>query len=114
MAQGALWYVVVIDPSVFMEGLFEGFRGVEVVGLEYFCDSSIEAFHHTIGLRAAGLYEAMIDVFGFTELIKGVFTCRSSLPCSTEAVGEFFAVVGEDGFDLEGGCIQEFLEESYG
>ncbi len=106
--------VVIIQIDEAFEGGLQGGGGVEAVGAQDVSNTAIEAFDHAIGLRAAGLGQAMRDAVVGTDPIEGMGAGGLALAGGTEAIGELLAIVGEHPGDLKRGFVNQSLEESSG
>src|SRR5581483_11177082 len=82
-----------------------------------FDDAAIEAFDQTIGLRAVGPGEAMIDLVFGADAVEGMPAggpiAWLVLHVDGEAIGELAAVVGEDGVNAVREVGEEALEEAF-
>ena len=74
--------------------------------VEVVAEAAVEALDHAVGLRPEGAGEAVGDGVPGAEPVEGVltrgFVRGFALFVDGEAVGEFGAVVGQDGMDLSG------------
>ena len=77
------------------------FAGSEVVALEDFLYSSIEAFNHAVGLGGFRWRQTMFDVQIVAEPVKLVPAGRAALAQTKEAIGELFAVISQDRADAD-------------
>ena len=86
--------------------------------VEMLAEPAVEAFDHAIGLRPEGLGEAVGDGVLRANAVKGMlaggFIVGLALFVDGKAVGEFGAVVGEHGVDLERKAVEETLEKAGG
>ena len=62
---------MIVESNIAKDSLRQGLRGVEVVGIEDFIDTAVEAFNHAIGLRVPGFDEAVHDIVNLARFIKG-------------------------------------------
>ena len=90
---------MIVESNIAKDSLRQGLRGVEVVGIEDFSDTTVEAFNHAIGLRVSGFDEAVHDIVNLARFIKGMTPGGLPFTRGTETVGEFLAVVGKDFID---------------
>lgn len=67
---------------------------VERSGLDDLADTAVEALDHAVGLRVAGLDEAVLNPVLVTGLIEGVIARWLSLTSGDKAIGKLLAVVG--------------------
>jgi hypothetical protein len=78
-------------------------------------DTAVEALDHAVGLWCSSLGQAMLNAERGTDYIEQMVACGFTLAGGTKAVGELFAVIGEDFGDLnECFCDQAFEEASGG
>jgi hypothetical protein len=86
--------------------------------VEMFAEAAVEALDHAVGLRPEGLGEAVGDGAPGAEPVEGVLARGSvvgfALFVDGEAVGEFGAVVGQDGVDREREAVEEAGQETGG
>jgi hypothetical protein len=93
--------------------------GDAALGLAADCidNSAIEAFDESIGLRAVGPGEAVLDAMACTKQIErmlaGGFVDRLVLLVDGETVGELGAIVGENSMHRMREVGQEALEEPF-
>ena len=114
MAEGFLRNVLIIDLNRALDGLGQRLGGVETGGGQDLSEAPIEALDHPIGLRGAWLDEAMFDRVGRTDPIEAMAPGGFTLTGGTEAVGELFAIIGQDFGDREGRLGDQALQESGG
>ena len=114
MPEGLLGDVLIVDLDVLQEGLFEVVGGIEAGGGQHLADAAVEALDHAVGLGVTGFDETVVDVVFGTDLIEGVCSGRLPFAGGTEAIGEFFAVVGEHLGDLKGRLLDQAIEETLG
>jgi len=96
MIQCALGDVVIIEPDVPKNRVFETLGGIEAMGRQDLADPAIEALDHAVGLWVPGLDEAMIDAIEGAGLVKRVCAPRLAFAPRTEAIGELLAIVSQD------------------
>ena len=81
-------------------------------------DAAIEALDHTVGLWPVRSGEAMLDFVFAAEAVEempaGRPIMRLALHVDGEAVGEFAAIVGEDGVNRMWKVSEEVFEETGG
>ena len=86
--------------------------------VEMLAEAAVEALDHAVGLRPERTGEAVGDGALRASLVKGMltggFVVRLALFVDGKAVGEFGAVVGEHGVDLERKAVEETLEKAGG
>ena len=86
--------------------------------VEMLAEAAVEALDHAIGLRPERTGEAVGDGALRASLVKGMltggFVVRLGLFVDGKAVGEFGAVVGEHGVDLERKAVEETPEKAGG
>ena len=111
MPQCLLRQVMVIQPHKSMQGFLQVFAAVEVVRAQHLAQPSIEALDHAIGLRSFGLGQPMLNTQGLAQLVKLVLSCGLAASATKQAVSELFAVVREDGVNLECGCLAHRCQE---
>jgi hypothetical protein len=80
--------------------------------------AAVEALNHAVGLRPEGLGEAVGDGARGAGVVEGVVAGGPALGfgffVDGEAVGEFGAVVGQDGVDRERKAVEKALQEGRG
>ena len=91
----------VIEPDVAVQRRLQFLARSEVVALQNLLNTTVEAFHHTVGLGRLWRGQAVFDVEGGTELVELVHACRGTLAQVEEAVGEFLAIVRDNGADAQ-------------
>ena len=64
--------------------------------------ASIKALDHAIGLRRFGFCQAVLDAQRLAQFIKLMLTSGLAAVSAKQAISEFFAVIREDGANLEG------------
>ena len=86
--------------------------------VEMLAEAAVEALDHAIGLRPERAGEAVGDGVLGASLVKGMltggFVVGLGLFVDGKAVGEFGAVVGEHGVDLERKAVEETPEKAGG
>ena len=80
-------------------------------GGQHVTDTPVEAFHPAVGLGMARSNKSVVDAVLDAALVEGVASGGFTFAAGTEAVGELFAIVGEDFFDGEGRVIDQAVEE---
>jgi hypothetical protein len=84
--------------------------------VEVVAEAAVEALDHAVGLRPEGAGEAVGDGVPGAEPVEGVlargFVRGFALVVDGEAVGEFGAVVGQDGMDLKREAGAEAAEKA--
>src|SRR5690606_29192098 len=93
--------MMVVQPDIAQECRLQFFTGTEVVRAQDIGDAPIEALHHAVGLRSLGPRQPMLDAQLRAELVELMLTCGRTFASGDEAIGEFLAVVGEDGPHLD-------------
>ncbi len=78
---------MIVESNIAKDSLRQGLRGVEVVGIEDFSDTAVEAYNHAIGLRVSGFDEAVHDIVNLARFIKGMPPGRLPFPIGTETIG---------------------------
>src|SRR6266852_5956442 len=115
--------IVVIDEGVEVGISFGMVEEASMMGgavlrhaVEMLADPAIEALDHAVGLRPEGSGQPVGDAVAATddieEVVSGGFVLGLGLFVDGEAVGEFGAVVGQDGVDLKGEAVEEALEKA--
>ena len=86
--------------------------------VEMLAEATVEALDHAVALRPEGAGEAVGDDALGAELVEGVgaggFVVRFGFLVDGEAVGEFGAVVGQDGVDGKREAVEKALEKPGG
>jgi hypothetical protein len=86
--------------------------------VEMLAETAVEALDHAVGLRSKRSDEAVGDGVVRAGAVEGMLTGRFvvgfALFVDGKAVGEFGAVVGEHGVDLEREAVEEAPEEASG
>ncbi len=86
--------------------------------VEVFAEAAVEALDHAVGLRAKRADQAVSDRLVSAKAIKGViagrFVVGLALFVDGETVGEFGAVIGQDGMNLEWKAVEKALQEGRG
>jgi len=84
--------------------------------VEMFAEAAVEAFDHAVGLRPERLGEAVNDgALGakpVERVLAGGFVVGFGFLVDGKAVGEFGAVVGQDGVDREREAVEKALEKT--
>ena len=114
MTEGSLGNVVIIDLHIAVQGLVQMLPGLEAGGTQHLADAPVEALDHAVGLRMAGLGQAMLDGVGRADLIEGMLSGGLAFSRSAEPVSELLTVVGQHLGHLERGLGQEAFQEPLG
>ena len=72
-----------------------------MVRLQDLLNPSVEALDHAVGLRMRGRGKAVFDAEVCTEPVELVLACRGALAQTEQAVGEFLAIIGQNGADAD-------------
>jgi len=83
------------------------------VAIEGLAEAPVEALDHAVGLGPVGSGELVFDAVALADLVEGMSACAAvalSPARVAEAVGEFRAVVGQDGVDGMAEGLQEALQ----
>lgn len=88
MIQCLLRDVVVVQPTVAFQRLFQVFTGFIPPGRQHVADAAVEALDHPIGLWPPWLDKSMLDAMRLALPIEGVTITRLPLSRPCEAIGE--------------------------
>jgi hypothetical protein len=109
--QGALRNMVVVSRQIAHEGDFQFLCGGKTGLLEEFLDATVHALDHAIGLRMARRNQAVSDLaLGACPVER--MRAAGFFIGSEETIGEWRAIVGEDGFDASGAGFAQGIQKS--
>jgi len=112
--QGFLRQVFVVQPDVAMQSLFQVLRAVEVMRPEHLFEPSVEALDHAIGLGRSGLGQSVLDAQSAAQRLERVLPAGVFGALAKQSVGELFAIVRQQGLNLERRRLGHRVEERAG
>jgi hypothetical protein len=105
--------MLVVEPAVAKQGLFEIFATPEMMGFQDVRDAPIEALDPSIGLRRPGSGQAMFDVQRGAQSVEFMLAAGLFVAIK-EPAGEFLAVVRQALPEADRTDADEVLQESPG
>jgi len=93
--------LLVVEQHVAVQRRFQLLARAEVVALQHLLDAAVEALDHAIGLGMLRRGKAMVDAQVGAEQIELVLAGGGAFAQAEQAVGEFLAIIGENGADAD-------------
>ena len=82
--------------------------------LQNLLDPAVEALDHAVGLRVLLRGQTVLDAEVVAEMIELVLASGVAFAKAEQSVGELFAIVGENGADVQKACAFQIAQETAG